>query len=73
MWQVWGKGDVNTGFWLEDVTHRYNLEDLGVDDTIILKMDLHEVGWRGMDWIDMAQDRERWQKLPSMSINLWVS
>ena len=73
MWHVWGKGDVNTGFWLEDVTRRYNLEDLGVDDTIILKMDLHEVGWRGMDWIDMAQDRERWQKLPSMSINLWVS
>jgi len=25
-----------------------------------IKMDLQEVGW-GMDWIDLAQDRDRWQ------------
>jgi hypothetical protein len=24
-----------------------------------IKMDLHEVGWRGMDCIDLAQDRDR--------------
>ena len=24
-----------------------------------IKMDLQEVGWRGMDWIDLAQDRDR--------------
>jgi len=24
-----------------------------------IKIDLHEVGYRGMDWIDLAQDRER--------------
>ena len=23
-----------------------------------IKMDLQEVGWRGMDWIDLAQDRQ---------------
>jgi hypothetical protein len=28
-----------------------------------IKMDLQEVGWRGMDWIDLAQDRERWRTL----------
>jgi hypothetical protein len=27
------------------------------------KMDLQEVGWRSMDWIDMAQDRDRWRTL----------
>jgi hypothetical protein len=27
-----------------------------------IKMDLQEVGWR-MDWIDMAQDRNRWRAL----------
>jgi hypothetical protein len=31
------------------------------DDNI--KMDLQEVGWRGMGWIDLAQDRERWRAL----------
>ena len=26
-----------------------------------IKMDLREVGWEGMDWIDLAQDRDRWR------------
>jgi hypothetical protein len=26
-----------------------------------IKMDPQEVGWKGMDWIDMAQDRDRWR------------
>jgi len=36
------------------------LEDLGVDKRIILKMDIQQVGWGGMDWIDMAQERDWW-------------
>ena len=28
-----------------------------------IKMDLQEVGSEGMDWIDLAQDRDRWQAL----------
>jgi hypothetical protein len=31
------------------------------DDNI--KMEIQEVGWEGMDWIDMAQDRDRWRAL----------
>jgi hypothetical protein len=37
-----------------------------------IKMDLQEVGWGGMDWIDMAQDRDRWRVLGSAVINLRV-
>jgi hypothetical protein len=38
-----------------------------------IKMDLQEVGWGGgMDWIDMAQDRNRWQVLVSVVMNLRV-
>jgi hypothetical protein len=29
----------------------------------IIKMDFQEVGWGGMDWIDLAQDRDSWQAL----------
>ena len=28
-----------------------------------LKMDLKEVGWGGIDWIAVAQDRDRWRSL----------
>jgi hypothetical protein len=28
-----------------------------------IKMDLREIGWGGMDWIDLAQDRGRWRAL----------
>jgi hypothetical protein len=28
-----------------------------------IKMDLRQVGWEGADWIDLAQDRDRWRAL----------
>ena len=37
------------------------------------KMDLQEVGLEGMDWIDLAQDRDRWQVLVNVDMNLQVS
>ena len=36
------------------------------------KMDLQEVGWGGMDWINLAQDMDRWPALVNVVMNLWV-
>jgi hypothetical protein len=36
------------------------------------KMDLREVGWVGMDWLDLAQDRDQWRALVSTVMNLQV-
>jgi hypothetical protein len=36
-------------------------------------MDLREIGWGGMDWIDVVQDRDQWRVLVNMVMNLWVS
>jgi len=35
-------------------------------------MDLQEVGGGCEDWMELAQDRDRWWALVSMVMNLWV-
>jgi hypothetical protein len=37
-----------------------------------IKMDLREIGWDGMDWIDLAQDRHQWRALVNTVMNLRV-
>jgi hypothetical protein len=37
-----------------------------------IKMDLREIGWDGVDWIDLAQDRDRWRTLVNTVMNLRV-
>ena len=40
------------------------------DDNI--KLGLQEVGLGGMDWIDLAQDTDRWWALINAVMNLWI-
>jgi hypothetical protein len=37
-----------------------------------IKMDLREIGWDDMDWIDLAQCRDQWRALVSLVINLQI-
>jgi hypothetical protein len=37
-----------------------------------IKMDLREIGWRGVEWVHLAQDRDRWQAVVNAVMNFWV-
>jgi hypothetical protein len=53
-----GKREVHTGFWLGDLRAGDHLGDPGVDRRIILKWIFKK--WNGgMDWIELAEDRDR--------------
>jgi hypothetical protein len=37
-----------------------------------IKIDLRDIGWGGMDWFDLAQDRGQWRVFVNMVMNLRV-
>jgi hypothetical protein len=37
-----------------------------------IRMDLGDIGWGGVDWIQMAQDRDQWRAVVNVVMNLWV-
>jgi hypothetical protein len=54
-----GRGEACTEFWRGNLRERNQWGDLGVDDTIILRWIIRK--WDvGMDWIELAKDREGW-------------
>jgi len=66
-----GTGEVDTGFWWEDLRERDHLEDLDVDGRMILKCTFKK--WDGgMDWIQLAQDRDRWLAVVNAVIHVYL-
>jgi hypothetical protein len=54
MWNMWGRGEVHTGFWVGDQREEDNLKDLGVDGRIILKRIFklwYGETWTGLIWL----------------------
>jgi hypothetical protein len=37
-----------------------------------IEMDLREIGWSGIDWIDLTWDRDQWRALANTVLNLLV-
>ena len=64
MWRVWVRRGESIASWWG------NRRERGWVDNI--RMDLQEVGCGHVDWIGLAQDRERWRTLVSAVMNLGV-
>jgi hypothetical protein len=62
---------MHIGYWWGSHKVRDHWEDLDLGGwTIRIKMDLREIGWDGMDWIDLALDRDQWRALVNTVMNL---
>ena len=71
MKHVWGKEQSNVGFWSERLRKRDHLEDPGVDGSIIIKFIFEKLDGR-VNWIRLAQDRERWRAVVNAVMNCRV-
>ena len=71
MWHEWQTGKVRAGFWSEDLGEKDQRHGHSWEDNI--KINLREVGWEGMDWIDLAQDKDWWRAVVNAVMNLRVS
>ena len=64
-----GRGEAYTGFWWGNLREKHHLEDPGIDGRAILRC-IFRSGMRGMDWLDMVQDRVRWRAIVNAVMNL---
>jgi hypothetical protein len=66
-----GGGETCTGFWWESPKEKDHLKDQGVDGSMVSKWTLRRlVG--GVEWIHLAQDRDRWRAVVNAVMNLRV-
>jgi hypothetical protein len=72
MWHVWVRGEVHTGHYWGNLREEDSLKDPGIDGRIMLKWIFERLGGGGVDWTDLAQDRDRWRALVYTVMNLWV-
>jgi hypothetical protein len=73
MWHVWETEKVHRGLWWGELMEINHLEDLDIGRRIILKRIIKKwEGRSGLDWIDLAQDTDRWRAVVNAEINLRV-
>jgi hypothetical protein len=72
MQHVWKRGKVHTRFWWENLWKGDHMENPGIILKLIYK-NWDGGGGGGIDWNDLAQDRDRWWALVNVVMNLWFT
>ena len=62
---------MRTGVWWRNLRERGHLEDTGTDGSVTLSdFYINRLGGRGVDWIKLAQDKDKWLSVVNMEMNL---
>jgi len=72
MWRLWGRGEWCTWFWWGKPEGKRPMGRPRRRWEDNIKMDLQEVEGGYEDWMELAQDRDRWRALVSTVMNLRV-
>jgi hypothetical protein len=62
---------VYTGFWWGILKEKDYLGDPVVDGKMILRWIFRKWDVGGMDWSELAQDRDRWRAVVNVVMNFW--
>jgi len=68
-WKTW---EIHTEVWLGKSEGKRPLWRHKLRWEGNIRRNLREVGWVGVDWMHLAQDRNQWQALMNMVMDLWV-
>jgi hypothetical protein len=72
MWDAWETGEKCTRFWWENPNGKRPLEISRRRWEDGMRMGLKETGYRYVEGIQMAQDKNRWRAVVNTVENLWV-
>jgi hypothetical protein len=67
-----GRRGMHIGYWWSIQKERRPLGRPRLRWVVNIKMDLREIRWDGMDWIDLVQNRDQWRALINAIMNLRV-
>jgi hypothetical protein len=68
----WYRRGMHMGYWWENQKEKKPLGRPRRRCVHNVEMYLREIGWDGMDWIDLAQDKDQWRALVNTVMNLQV-
>jgi len=72
VWHVLGRLKMHSLFWSKYLKGRGHLRDLSENERKMMKQIFKETGIKGVDWLHLAQDRDKKQAVVNVIMKLWV-